>query len=67
MKKFLTDDQIKKVHSKANDNEKESEVEMPLTLDKLLNIGRESSSLSSGCYLSVISTLMNQTDRKSVV
>jgi len=63
MKKFLTDDQIKKVHSKANDNEKESEVEMPLTLDKLLNIGRESSSLSSGCYLSVISTLMNQTEK----
>ncbi|KAL7500669.1 hypothetical protein ACHAWT_008524 [Skeletonema menzelii] len=63
MKEYLTDDQIKKVLSNANSNEKESEVEMPLTLDKLLNVGSESSSLSSGCYLSVISTLMNQTEK----
>eukprot|EP00985_Skeletonema_marinoi_P030720 scaffold33545_cov58-Skeletonema_marinoi.AAC.1 len=37
MKEFLTNDQIKKVVKKAYDDEEESEVEMPLTLDKLLN------------------------------
>ncbi len=63
MKEFLTDDQIKKVISKANDNENDSDVELPLSLDKLLKVGSESASLSSGCYLSVISTLMNQTEK----
>jgi hypothetical protein len=65
MKEFLTDDQIKKVLLKANDDEEKAEVEMPLTLtlDKLLHVGIESSALSSGCYLSVLSTLMNQTEK----
>lgn len=67
MKKFLTDDQIKKVISKANDSEEESGSEMPLTLDKVLTVGSESASLSSGCYLSVISTLMNQTEKPFTV
>jgi small subunit ribosomal protein S29 len=67
MKKFLTDDQIKKVISKANDSEEGSGSEMPLTLDKVLTVGSESASLSSGCYLSVISTLMNQTEKPFTV
>ena len=65
MKKFLTDDQIMKVLSKGK--EECSEIETSLTLDKLLYVGSESASLSSGCYLSVISTLMNQTEKPFTV
>ena len=61
MGKHLSEDQITRLFSRANvDDESASE----LSMDKILEVGVNSTSLSSGCYGMVISALMNQTTKR---
>ena len=61
MNEFLSDDQISRLFSRATDDDASSLNE--LTLNKILDVGMSSTSLSSGCYCMVLSTLMNQTNK----
>jgi small subunit ribosomal protein S29 len=64
MGKHLSEDQITRLFSRANvDDESASE----LSMDKILDVGVNSTSLSSGCYGMVISALMNQTTKPFTV
>jgi hypothetical protein len=72
MKEYLTDDQIRRVFKRAYaDDESVSEEETAmmkeLSLDKILTVGIGSTSLSSGCYCTVINRLMNQTEKPFTV
>ena len=72
MKEFLSEDQIRRVFRRAyreDDSVSEEDVAAmtEISLDKLLTVGIGSAQLSSGCYSTVISTLMNQTDRPFTV
>ena len=71
MKEFLTGDQIKRVLSRASDmgesSNAQEEARAEISLDKLLEIGIGSTSLSSGCYSTVVAALMNQTEKPFTV
>ena len=72
MKEYLTDDQIRRVFKRAYaDDESVTEEDTTkmteLSLDKVLTVGIGSSSLSSGCYCTVINQLMNQTEKPFTV
>ncbi|KAL7522346.1 hypothetical protein ACHAWX_007032 [Stephanocyclus meneghinianus] len=64
IKEFLSEEQINRLFSKAKDDSDGQEASGTssdeLSLDKILNVGMGSTSLSSGCYGAVISALMNQ-------
>lgn len=75
MKEHFSDDQLRRLFRRAYAAEVEvgtaTEEEVSnmteLSLDKILAVGVGSSSLSSGCYCTVISKLMNQTVRPFTV
>lgn len=69
MKKFLTDGQIDRVFRRKDDASDGDASEAPteISLDQLLEIGSGSTSLSSGCYCTVIDVLMNQTEKPFTV
>lgn len=65
MNEFLSDDQITRLFSRATDDGADQDTSSlnELSLDKILDVGMGSTSLSSGCYGLVFSTLMNQTKK----
>jgi len=69
MTKFLSDDHITRLFSRAsvNDKNEDSVIVDELSLDKILDVGAGSTSLSSGCYSMVISILMKQTKKPFTV
>ncbi|KAL7539147.1 hypothetical protein ACHAXR_009049, partial [Thalassiosira sp. AJA248-18] len=72
MKDFLSEDHIKRLFKRAykeDDSVSEEDVAAmtELSLEKLLTVGIGSSALSSGCYCTVINTLMNQKEKPFTV
>ena len=71
MKNFLTDGQIERVFSKVREEEEDGSdadsSSAEIGLDKLLEVGSGSTSLSSGCYSSVVDALMKQTEKPFTV
>jgi len=72
MKGFFTEDQIRRLFKRAyKEDESVTEEEVAsmteLSLEQLLTVGIGSSALSSGCYNTVISILMNQTQKPFTV
>eukprot|EP00970_Alexandrium_tamarense_P003089 scaffold462_cov181-Alexandrium_tamarense.AAC.7 len=74
MKGYLTSDQITRVFTRAHNTDDDAgdttntdAATTELSLSKLLEVGSGSSSLSSGCYSTVISALMNQRDKPFTV
>ncbi len=75
MSEFFSDDQVRRLFRRAYAEEvasgtkTEEEVSMmtDLSLDRVLAVGANSTSLSSGCYSAVISKLMAQTVRPFTV
>lgn len=69
MKKFLSEDHIARLFTRAQDEQEEgadaSANELPL--NKILDVGTGSTSLSSGCYAIVIAALMNQKQKPFTV
>ncbi|KAL3799932.1 hypothetical protein HJC23_007405 [Cyclotella cryptica] len=71
MNEFLSEEQITRLFSRAKtdsaDQEESGTSADELSLDKVLDVGMGSTSLSSGCYGTVISALMNQTQKPFTV
>jgi len=67
MKDYLADEQIVKLFKKASEAKYIKEDATELSLNALLTIGEESTSLSSGCHNMCVSTLMNQKEKPFTV
>jgi hypothetical protein len=69
MSTFFSDDQITRFNTRAGDADQEegSDSSNELSLAKILDVGMGSTTLSSGCYVMVISALMNQTKKPFTV
>lgn len=71
---YLSEDQITRLFTRSSSSEDDAENKgvastspNELSLNKILEVGMSSTSLASGCYSMVISTLMNQTEKPFTV
>ncbi|EJK62901.1 hypothetical protein THAOC_16469 [Thalassiosira oceanica] len=68
MGEFMSDELVGKLFDRAAEaGESVDEDASELSLDRILEIGKDSSSLSSGCHSTVISALMNQKEKPFTV